>query len=349
MPLFCGVRSLAVPLIVAWITCATLTSGQLLANTPGGLRPIANSDSSSTVTRCLNGTDCTVLQQSSSRDGSSSSKVHELVALGLDTLGEVLYQNHPLALEQISAAEADAMVAKYTAAAAARPNTVDSSSPDNQGSSPSSSSSSSSSSIHTGITDALAVLLGQASAAPAAAVVPSTAAAPGSVNAAKVEAPTGLPGAVAELLKAEIGAAAPYAAAATSSSSSSSSSSSTAGASAVQPPIIIPGSSSGSSDQTGQNATTNQDVIGSETTMPDQHQPDSFAFGKGNVTQVVISSLKMSPVTVEQLAKIAGPGASAVAWQDGLQATLSNATANATGMPVQQIQTKISSVLNLVS
>jgi hypothetical protein len=76
---------------------------------------------------------------------------------------------------------------------------------------------------------------------------------------------------------------------------------------------------------------------------------DSFTFSKNNVTQVVITSFKLSPVTVEQLSKIAGPGEAAVAWQEGLQDTLSNATANATGVPLQQVQTKISSVLNLVS
>jgi hypothetical protein len=343
MPLFWGAKSLAVPLIVAWITCATFTSGQLLANTPGGLRPIANSDSSSTVTRCLNGTDCTLLQQSSSRDGSSSSKIHELVALGLDTLGEVLYQNHPVALEQISAAEADALVAKYGAAATALPSAVASGGPGNQGRS----SDSSSSTIHKGITDALAVLLGQTGAAPAVAV-PSTAATSDKFNAAAAaaEAPKGLPGAVADLLNAEIGAVAPVAAAGTTSTTGSSSSSTQAVSLGVQP-AIMSGSGS-SSDHISHNATINQGVTGSRVT-PDLHQPDGFASSKGNVTQVVITSLKMSPVTVEQLGKIAGPGAAAVAWQDSLQDTLSNATANATGMPVEQIQTKISSVLNLVS
>ncbi|KAF6265171.1 hypothetical protein COO60DRAFT_1457310 [Scenedesmus sp. NREL 46B-D3] len=68
---------------------------------------------------------------------------------------------------------------------------------------------------------------------------------------------------------------------------------------------------------------------------------------EGNVTQVVMTSFKVTPVTVEQLAEIAGPGEAAVAWQERLQATLSNAAANATGMPVEQIQTKISSVLTL--
>jgi hypothetical protein len=313
-------------LIVALIACTKFSSGQLLANTPGGLRPIGNSDSSSIVTRCLNGTDCTLLQQSSSRDGSSSSKVHELVELGLDKLGEVLYQNHPLDLKQISAAEADAMVAKYSAAA-----TV----PGNQGKS--------SGSIHTGITDALAVLLGQASATAAAA-------APGNANAdaaaAAADAPGGLPGTVADLLSAEIGAVAADAAAATTSSSSNTTTTSTPGALSVQP-AVMSGSSSSNSDDISRNVTS-QDVTDSKTTS-DPHQSDSYAFSKGNVTQVVITTLKMSPVTVDQLAKIAGPGASAVAWQSSLQDTLSNATANATGVPVQQIQTKISSVLNLVS
>jgi hypothetical protein len=267
--------------------------------------------------------------------------------LGLDSLGEVLYQNHPLDLEQISAAEADAMVASMSNPSTAATPSVAAVARDS-----SSDNSSSSSSSHGGLTDALAALLGKAGTAVAAAAgaSPSTAEALGQ-----------LPKAVGELLNAEIGTAAPGVGSQATSSSSSSSSSNAA---VVDSPTVSDGavvmdgqqsrdtynssSSNGSTSAVASLPALNHDATAAKATA-DASQSGAFTFSKNNITQVVITSFKMNPVTVEQLAKIAGPGEAAVAWQDSLQDTLSNATANATGVPEQQVQTKISSVLNLVS
>jgi hypothetical protein len=63
--------------------------------------------------------------------------------------------------------------------------------------------------------------------------------------------------------------------------------------------------------------------------------------------QVVISSLKMRPMPVQDLTRAAGTDAPV--WQDGLKQALEAATALAANVSVTHIHTKMTSILNMVS
>ncbi|KAF8055843.1 hypothetical protein HT031_006618 [Scenedesmus sp. PABB004] len=63
--------------------------------------------------------------------------------------------------------------------------------------------------------------------------------------------------------------------------------------------------------------------------------------------QVVVASLRMRPISVDQLAKAAGGTPGADAWQARLQAALEGAAANATQMQAQHITSRVSCLLRL--